>query len=151
MHRSLVVVVAILLGGCVERRLLIESDPAGAIAFLDGFPVGRTPVSVEFHHYGTHELLLRYASNGSGKAGETYAPKREWVEVQAPWYQHFPIDFLAEFWPGGIVDEHRVRVTLDRSDPSRELDAFEKRAEERVFPAPPPTDDSSDSSGSSHP
>lgn len=111
--------------------MVIVSEPAGAQVFWDGFDAGITPAVIEFHHYGTHELILRHEGTTSPGSEETYAAHRELVEVAAPWYQWFPVDLLAEFWPGGIVDEHRVEVTLDRSQPDRDVDPFEARAREQ--------------------
>ncbi len=137
-----VLLVGLSLGGCVQRQLVVESDPTGAHVFFDGFLVGQTPATIEFHHYGTHEVILRHDKIGKGSTAETFQPRVEMVQISPPWYQYFPIDLLAEFWPGGIVDEHRIRITLDRSDSSQDIDAFEAKAVELgVFPAEPPEDE----------
>ena len=40
-------------GGCVEREMLIETEPSDAMVYLDGEKMGPSPVSVNFVHYGT--------------------------------------------------------------------------------------------------
>lgn len=95
--------------GCVERWLFIQSEPAGAEVFLDGAPVGTTPVKVAFDHYGTREILLRRDDHASVARLET---------IEAPWYQWFPIDLVTEhLWPGTIRDVHEIRFDLDQTDP----------------------------------
>ncbi|MCX7703158.1 MAG: PEGA domain-containing protein, partial [Planctomycetota bacterium] len=48
-----------LLGGCVLREFLIQSEPAGAEVFLDGRYIGKTPLKQSFDFYGTHRVVLR--------------------------------------------------------------------------------------------
>lgn len=45
--------------GCVRRTIRITSDPPGALVWLNHQEVGRTPVEVDFTHYGTYDLLIR--------------------------------------------------------------------------------------------
>mgnify|MGYP002634039193 CR=1 FL=1 len=102
----------IFLAGCVERALLIRSDPAGARVFLDGKDVGSTPARVPFDHYGTREVMVRWEPTERGE-GPAYAPETRLVPVSAPWYQWFPVDLFSEFvWPGTIVDERVIEFTL---------------------------------------
>lgn len=102
--------------GCVERWLLVRSDPPGARVYLDAEPIGRTPVRVAFDHYGTRELLLRLETEQDGREVH-YASHVELVTLEPPWHQRFPIDFLTEFlWPFPVVDEHEVMVPLRRFD-----------------------------------
>ena len=44
--------------GCVSRRMMVYSDPPGALVLLEGQEVGYTPVAVDFLYYGTRELTL---------------------------------------------------------------------------------------------
>ncbi|MDP7029638.1 MAG: PEGA domain-containing protein [Phycisphaerales bacterium] len=62
MHRllPLILVAASLAStGCVRRTIRITSEPPGALVWLNHREVGRTPVEVEFTHYGTYDLLLK--------------------------------------------------------------------------------------------
>ena len=99
--------------GCVERALLVRSEPSGARVFLDGKDVGSTPARIPFDFYGTRELMIRYEPTERGN-GPAYASHTQLVKLSAPWYQWFPIDLFAEFvYPGTLVDEHVVEVTLE--------------------------------------
>lgn len=104
--------------GCVDRFLLIRSDPPGARVFLDARPVGTTPVQIPFEHYGSHEILLRHATSEQGREVH-YESVAQIVDVDAPWYQWFPIDLAAEFlWPGTITDQHEVTIHMTPQDPA---------------------------------
>ena len=45
--------------GCVRRTIRISSEPPGALVWLNHREIGRTPVEVEFTHYGTYDLLIK--------------------------------------------------------------------------------------------
>lgn len=108
--------------GCVERALLVRSEPSGARIFLDGKDVGSTPARIPFDFYGTRELMIRHEPTERGN-GPAYASHTQLVKLSAPWYQWFPIDLFAEFvYPGTLVDEHVVEVTLQEHS-IEELDA----------------------------
>jgi hypothetical protein len=47
------------LTGCVRRTLEITTEPSGALIWVNGREVGRTPVSVDFTHYGTYDLMIQ--------------------------------------------------------------------------------------------
>ena len=49
----------LLCSGCVERALVIRSEPAGARVFIDGIDSGTTPIRVPFDFYGTRDVLVR--------------------------------------------------------------------------------------------
>lgn len=119
--------------GCVQRYLDFTSEPSGAYVFLDGRSVGRTPVRVEFHHYGVHEVLMRHPGEapGGGNPGVEYRTHREIVDISAPWFQIFPIDLITEhLWPGGLVDRHPIHHRFTPHDPVEGREAFEHAARE---------------------
>lgn len=93
------------LPSCVERKLVIESDPPGAVVTLeDEVQEGRTPLEVPFHWDGVRRVTLA-------------APGHEVLEttadVEARWYDWFPLDVVAEFlWPMTIRDERRFEFRL---------------------------------------
>jgi hypothetical protein len=45
--------------GCVERELVAESEPSGALVSLNDLEVGRTPLGREFQWYGTYDATVR--------------------------------------------------------------------------------------------
>lgn len=94
--------------GCVERTLVIESDPPGAEVRLNGARAGETPVRVAFRHYGVYDVEVRK---------EGFEPVREAEPVLAPWWARFPLDLFTELlWPGRIQD---VRfLSYDLAPPS---------------------------------
>ena len=98
--------------GCagVRRELTVESDPPGALVYLNGDEVGRTPVTREFLYYGTMDLRLR-------KDG--YRTLEARPRVWAPLWQVPPIDLLAEAFP--LTDRHRVSYKL-KPEPAGEVD-----------------------------
>ena len=44
--------------GCVERRVWIDSNPPGALVWLNDAQVGRTPVDVSITHHGVYDVRL---------------------------------------------------------------------------------------------
>jgi PEGA domain len=71
----------------VRRRLNVNSNPQGALVYVDNQQIGTTPCSVDFTYYGTREIRLI-------KAGfETLTVNQP---IPAPWYQYTPIDFVSE-------------------------------------------------------
>ena len=45
--------------GCVRRTIEITTSPEGALVWLNGREVGRTPVTIDFMHYGTYDLMIK--------------------------------------------------------------------------------------------
>ena len=46
------------LGGCVLRSLTVNSEPPGAMVYLDDELIGETPVTTTFTYYGTRKITL---------------------------------------------------------------------------------------------
>src|SRR5688500_18698661 len=108
MKRALVIL-ALLGSGCVERQLVIETQPPGAEVFVDGREAGRTgeglPLAVSFDSYGTRTIEAR-------KRG--FVPVRREVTLDPPWWQWPVIDIFTDLlWPGTITDERHVRLELE--------------------------------------
>lgn len=73
--------------GCVERRLLIRSNPPGAMVYVDDYPVGVTPVGTNFTYYGTRKIRL---------VKDGYQTLTVYEKISPPWYQVPPLDFFSE-------------------------------------------------------
>lgn len=136
---GLAALAAILSCGCVERWILIRSDPPGALVYLDGREAGTTPARIPFSFYGGHEILLRKPGNPPEPG---YRSMAEMIRVRAPWYQYFPIDFFAEnLWPGTIADEHVFAYALEPLPEPGPDDATAaekaRRLKERLSPGAP--------------
>jgi len=97
----LIALSAIAGGGCVQRTLQIESDPPGALVYLNGEEAGRTPMRKNFVWYGTYDVVLR-------KDG--YQTLNKPTQVWAPWWQIPPIDLVAELLP--LEDKQYARYRL---------------------------------------
>jgi hypothetical protein len=87
--------VALLSAGCVQRRLLIRSDPPGAVVYVDNQRVGTTPCAVNYVYYGTREVRL--VKDGF----ETLEINQP---LPAPWYEIPPLDFVSD-----VLVPHEIR------------------------------------------
>lgn len=124
----LMVLALFLSAGCVERKMVIRSDPPGAPAWVDEEPAGATPLEYPFHHYGHRKVRVGPIRDENDAVA--YREKEEVLHVRAPWFQTFPIDFFFEvLWPGKLVDEHVVTITLQPASEEEGLYG-EQRAEE---------------------
>ncbi|HEY5503807.1 MAG TPA: PEGA domain-containing protein [Sedimentisphaerales bacterium] len=105
-NKSLLLFCVLLVGaaGCVERKLTINTNPAGAQVFLNDEEIGVSPVTASFNWYGDYNITIR-------KQGcETLQTHRK---LQAPWYDLFPFDFLTQIlYPGRIVDSREWSFEL---------------------------------------
>ncbi len=116
----------ILLPGCVERKLLLRSDPPGAVIDLNGQPAGLTPTDVPFLTYGSFEIVAHAPG---------YQRLRTTAEVEPPWWQHMPFDFFAEsVWPFTLTDTHPIELELEPFSLADEegLDAREETLRKRL-------------------
>lgn len=120
---TLMLAVGLLLtvSGCVTRRVIIKSDPPGAMVFRNGQPIGPTPVEESFTYYGKyHYRLIR----------EGCEPVDYYPELVAPWYQWPGIDFVTEnLLPFSFRDTQTFEFKLPDSQPVRH-DAIRARATE---------------------
>lgn len=104
--------------GCMHRRLTIRSVPDGAMAYVDNQPVGYTPVSVSFVHYGVRTIRLEKEGFESVEVDE---------RIAAPWYQAPPLDFIVEnLWPWEIRDERVVSIQLKPSTPVAQQELLDR-------------------------
>jgi len=85
--------------GCVQRRLLIRSEPEGALVSVDHQTVGHTPVAVPFTYYATRQVKLE-------KDGYETIDVKE--RVKAPWYQYPPLSFFADNFAFREIKDNRV-------------------------------------------
>jgi hypothetical protein len=91
--------------GCVSRRMMVYSDPPGALVLLEGKEVGYTPVAVDFLYYGTREITL---------IKDGYETKTVLQRVPPPWYQWPVIEFFADnFAFHNIADRQSFHYSLE--------------------------------------
>jgi hypothetical protein len=97
-------IVSLLLTGCVERKLTINTDPQGAIVALNDEEIGISPVTVSFEWYGDYDVRI------SKDGFQTLKTHRN---LKGPWYDAFPFDFFANCVnPKRIVDSYEWTFTL---------------------------------------
>ena len=119
------VVVAVLASwpaGCVERTLVIDSDPPGALVYLNDQEIGRTPLKREFTWYGWYDVAVRMEGHETLKTSSpVIAPPWLWV----------PFDLVMELLPFPVQDRHRLHYTLkpvteEEVSPERMLERAEE-------------------------
>ena len=106
-------IVILFLGGCVERKLTINTEPQGAIVVLNDEEIGTSPVTVSFEWYGDYNVRV------SKEGFETLKTHRK---LKGPWYDKFPFDFFAQILnPKRIVDSYEWTFALaPQQQPTRE-------------------------------
>jgi hypothetical protein len=106
LHRAVLALVplcGLAAGGCLERELVVDSNPDGALVYMNDQEVGRTPIRREFRWYGTYDVVVRK---------EGYEPLRTKTPVIAPAWLWVPFDFFVEILPFRFTDTHHVRYEL---------------------------------------
>jgi len=111
------------LGGCygqVQRTITIDSEPRGALCWLNDNEIGRTPVTVPFTWYGTYGVRLEHPGFEILVAEAT---------VRAPVSQWIPLDLAYEtVVPGVHYDTHEFHFAMHEGKPV-DPEALRKRAE----------------------
>lgn len=98
--------------GCVERRLLITSEPAGALVYLNDQEVGRTPLEVPFTWYGTYDVRLERSGYRTLHTQQT---------ADQPWWETPGPDLFAEAVPNKRV-EIAWHLEMQQAQPASETD-----------------------------
>ena len=107
---ALALALSVLLTGCVERKLTVNTIPEGALVTLNDEEIGRGPVTTSFNWYGDYNVRI------SAPGYETLKTHRE---LKAPWYDKFPWDFIMNnLNPKQIVDEYEWTFELE---PKKEI------------------------------
>ena len=100
---------AVLLSGCVERKLTINTQPQGALITLNDEEIGTSPVTVGFNWYGDYKVRA---------TKQDFTTLNTHRLLKAPLHDHFPFDFIAEIlWPGKIVDSYQWTFNLSPYQP----------------------------------
>jgi len=94
---------------CVEQELTIESDPPGALVYLNDQELGRTPLKRDFHWYGDYDVRLQL---------DGYQTLKTHKRVKAPLWNWAPFDLVASLMPFTVRDEQKISFTLKPVDPS---------------------------------
>ena len=94
----------LILTGCVERRLTINTQPQGAIVFLNDEEIGVSPVTVSFEWYGDYNVRINK---------EGYQTLKTHRKLEGPWYDDFPFDFFTMLNPKRTVNAYDWTFTLE--------------------------------------
>ncbi len=95
----LLVMSTVWLSGCVQRRMIIRSQPEGALVSIDNQQVGQTPVPVPFTYYGTRQIQLQKEGFKTVKVEERIRPK---------WYDRAPISFFSNHFAFREIRDERI-------------------------------------------
>lgn len=107
---------AIFVSGCVERRLTINTEPQGAVVVLNDEEIGTSPVTVGFNWYGDYNVRIQ-------KQG--YQTLKTHRELKGPWYDKFPFDFFA-----GVLSSKQI---LDKYEWTFEMQELELLSREELI------------------
>jgi hypothetical protein len=94
---------------CVEQELTIESDPPGALVFLNDQELGRTPLKRDFHWYGDYDVRLQL---------DGYQTLKTHHRITPPWWGWVPFDLLANLMPFTVRDQQKMAFALKPADAS---------------------------------
>lgn len=86
-------------GGCLRKRMTIQSNPPGATVYVDGRQLGKTPVSTDFTYYGTRNIRLEM---------DNYQTLNVKQKVRPAWYEIPPLDFFTETFSAAEIKDHHV-------------------------------------------
>lgn len=117
LHAVALIGIACALGGCVERRLVITSEPAGATVYLNDAELGRTPLEVDFTYFGTYDVRLR-------KDG--YEPLVTSRNAKAPFHEWPGVDLAAMLIP--VTKRTRIDWHFDLVPADADENALLERA-----------------------
>jgi PEGA domain len=94
-----------LAAGCVERSMVITSEPYGAVVYDERqLPLSSTPADKSFVYYGKYRFTL--VKDGY----ETLVVEED---VPPPWYEWLGLDFISEnVIPWTIRDQRRFHYKL---------------------------------------
>lgn len=97
-------IASLAMGGCLERRIFITTEPSGALVHLNDVEVGRSPVDVDFTYYGEYDVRI---------TKEGYAPLNTSANAKTPIYEQPGIDIVAELLPGRRITKIRWHFDLE--------------------------------------
>lgn len=100
--------------GCVQREMIITSEPEGAEVVVNQTWRGTTPFTLRFKHYGTYAIRLEK---------EGYHPVYVKEPVAAPAYQQPGADFVSQVLvPARIEDVRHLHYDLEPVGDPEELE-----------------------------
>ena len=104
MRRALLILPVLLLPACVQRRIVVTSDPPGALVWLNDREIGRTPAEAGFRYHGDYDVRLELPG---------YQPVHTERRAKAPVYEYPGIDLVAIALPVRFKNEIRWHFDLE--------------------------------------
>lgn len=89
--------------------MTIQSNPPGALVYLNNQELGRTPMTRDFKWYGDYDVQLRL---------EGYETLKTNQPVIAPAWNWVPFDLVAALLPFTFKDHREFAYTLKPLDPA---------------------------------
>ena len=128
----LLAVVALAAGtGCVERALVITSEPTGADITVNQQWKGKTPFIVPFKHYGVYDIWIEHPGYEENGRMVKFYPLHVGEPVKAPGYQMAGADFVSEvLLPTTLRDQHNLHYILERVDKADDVTDVLARAQQ---------------------
>jgi hypothetical protein len=105
---AVLLAIAGLVGGCVEREITLVTEPQGAKAYYNEKYIGETPVSFHFTYYQSSKV--RFEKDG-------YDTLTAIQPVKPPVYERFPLDLVTESGPWTVYDKHTYTFQMKASTP----------------------------------
>ncbi len=110
--------------GCVQRKMVITSEPSGAEVWVNEQWHGKTPFELPFKHYGVFSIRLE---------AEGYYPMYVKEPVAAPFYQQPGIDLISEAAiPTTIEDDRSLHYVMQKIEGPDEMSAVLERADDMI-------------------
>lgn len=119
------------LSGCVERALVITSEPTGAEVVVNQQWRGTTPFVVPFKHYGVYDIWIEHPGVEENGKMVKYYPLHVGEPVKAPGYQYAGADFVSEvLLPTTLRDQQNLHYILERVEEADDVDDVLSRAQQ---------------------
>jgi hypothetical protein len=94
--------------GCIRRKMVITTEPPGAMVTLNNTYRGRTPIDIPFTVYWKYQI---------GLEREGYKPMTQMEHLRArPWLLE-PLEFFFELMPFRVRDTRRLHYVMELQDP----------------------------------
>ena len=127
----LALTLSVVLSGCVERALVITSEPTGADVTVNQQWTGKTPYVLPFKHYGVYDIWIEHPGYEENGKKVTFYPLHVGEPIKAPGYQYAGADFVTEvLLPTTLRDQHNLHYVLERVDRADDISDVLARAQQ---------------------
>lgn len=117
---SLTGLLVVCLAGCTSRAVTVTSLPEGAEVSINRRVVGKTPIRVNYTHYGAYRIELRQSRYKTLVREERLRP---------PWFGYDPFSFFADnIIPARINDESYLHYVMEPVPEQTDRDSLMQRA-----------------------